>query len=241
MTITLYQVGGSVRDELLGLKSKDIDFAVECGGYGDLLGWLMWREFDIFLEQPEYMTVRARFPKGFTFAGQEFADVTADFVVCRTEAHYSDARHPDNVGVGTIDDDLARRDFTVNAMARRSDGSIYDPYAGEYDLETRVLKAVGDPYLRMREDPLRILRALRFMVTKNMTPVFSLSEAIQQPEHLSALVQSVSEERVREELFKMFKHDTYKSMVLLLNEYPMIGRTLFKYSDVWLKPTLESR
>lgn len=241
MTVTLYQVGGSVRDELLGLKSKDIDFAVECGLFHDLQIWLRQNDFDVFLEQPEYMTARARFPKGFEFAGQEFSGVTADFVVCRTEAHYSDARHPDNVGVGTIDDDLARRDFTVNAMARREDGSIYDPYAGEYDLEARVLKAVGDPYLRIREDPLRILRALRFMITKNMTPVASLSEAIMQPEHLSALVQSVSEERVRDELFKMFKYDTYKSMVLLLNTYPMIGRTLFKYSDVWLKPTLESR
>lgn len=241
MTVTLYQVGGSVRDEILGVTSKDIDFAVECSGMPELRMFLYANNFDVFLEQEEFMTMRGRFPKGFKFAGQEFSGVTADFVVCRTEAHYSDARHPDNVGIGTIDDDLARRDFTMNAIAKLEDGSLYDPYEGVEDTRGGVIRAVGDPYLRLREDPLRILRALRFSVTKDMLIAQSLKEHLESPELLAALVQSVSEERIHQELGKMFRANTFMSLMTLMRYYPLIGNTLFTYSNVWLKPTLEQR
>lgn len=242
MSVTIYQVGGAVRDDLLGVQSKDIDFAVECSSYDEMLVWLENAGFDIFLEQPEYMTARARFPHNwFEFGNKNLGGVTADFVVCRTEAHYSDARHPDNVGIGTIRDDLARRDFTMNAIARRADGSLLDPWGGQSDIERRVIRAVGDPYLRLHEDPLRALRALRFSITKDFMIDSGLSVLIESPELLAALVQSVSVERIREELFKMFKTNTPKTLSLLMNRYPLLGSMIFKNTDLWLKPTLEDR
>src|SRR4051812_36297006 len=113
MTVHLYEVGGHVRDSLLGIKSKDIDFAVEAESFMELFNWLNAQKFDIFLITEEYGTIRARFPKGHVNAG-----LTADFVLCRKDGNYSDGRRPDSVSPGTIFDDLARRDFTVNAMAR---------------------------------------------------------------------------------------------------------------------------
>lgn len=242
MPVRLYQVGGSVRDELLGLKSKDIDFAVECVGFDELFVWLDQNGFDIFLSQPEYMTIRARFPKGgFEFAGQNMSGVTADFVVCRTEAHYSDARHPDNVGVGTIEDDLARRDFTMNAIAKRADGTLLDPYNGVGDAYSGVIRAVGDPLDRLTEDPLRALRALRFAVTKNMQLSMPLALTLEDATIVEMLRRSVSQERIREELFKMFKADTYKTMETFVRGFPDLGRAVLQDTQLWVKPTLEER
>ena len=81
----------------------------------------------------------------------------------RTETGYSDGGIPDSVEfTRSLTEDLKRRDFTVNAMAMDADGNIIDPFGGRRDLEARILKAVGDPDERFREDGLRIMRALRF-------------------------------------------------------------------------------
>ena len=109
----IYQVGGSLRDECLGRPCKDFDFSVEAPSYEAMREHLVQDGYTIFLEKPEYLTIRARFPKGHP---QE--RVCADFVLCRKDGFYSDGRRPDTVEPGTIYDDLARRDFTMNAMAR---------------------------------------------------------------------------------------------------------------------------
>lgn len=242
MTVTLYQVGGSVRDELLGLKSKDIDFAVETGSFAELRDWLVRNEFDVFLEQEEYLTIRARFPReGFSFAGQNMGGVTADFVVCRTEAHYSDQRRPDSVDIGTIRDDLARRDFTMNAIAKRADGTLLDPYFGQDDLDAGVIRAVGRAQDRFEEDPLRMLRAVRFMITKGFEVSLEIWDLLYDEALLSALKKSVSVERIREELHKMLKHNTHLTMQFLFTEQQQLARVLFNETNIWLKPTLEAK
>ena len=88
---------------------------------------------------------------------------SAEITTFRTESGYSDGRHPDSVSfVGSIEEDLARRDFTMNAIACASDGSIKDPYGGREDILSGTIRAVGDPEKRFEEDALRIMRGIRF-------------------------------------------------------------------------------
>jgi tRNA nucleotidyltransferase (CCA-adding enzyme) len=182
-TVTMRRVGGCVRDELMGLRSKDVDFSVELPemvgrpaseGFAAMLAHLAGEGFEVFEERPEFLTIRARFPR----AHELHARQTADFVLCRREGAYSDGRRPDSVTVGTLADDLARRDFTVNAIAEELDGSLVDPHGGRRDLELGVLRAVGSAEERLSEDALRALRALRFWVTKSLVPDAELQVAL---------------------------------------------------------------
>lgn len=135
-------VGGAVRDSLAGRPVADWDMAVECA--------------------PPQL---ARALPGAKPIGGRYGTVNwhgVEVTPCRREGAYSDGRHPDEVVFGgTIEEDLARRDFTVNAMAW--DGErLLDPWKGEADLRGRVLRCVGDPHTRFAEDALRVLRLFRF-------------------------------------------------------------------------------
>jgi tRNA nucleotidyltransferase (CCA-adding enzyme) len=242
----MFEVGGCVRDELLGVKSKDIDFSVvlsdwdlnPCGGgvkndpFATMVRNLERQGFQIFLQSPEFLTVRARFPKG----NAKYKGVTADFVLARKEGSYTDGRRPDKVEVGRLKDDLARRDFTVNAIAKARDGQLIDPFGGVLDLKLGLLRCVGNAEDRIREDALRALRALRFSVTKGFQ-IDSALWAVLESDWLPELLVSVSQERKREELLKMFAADTEKSFVLLQN-LPGIRRAVLR-DGLWLMPTMK--
>jgi tRNA nucleotidyltransferase/poly(A) polymerase len=229
-----YMVGGAVRDELLGVKSKDIDFTVVIDKADQHPGdpnfsfhphdpfKVMVRElkhmgFTIFLETPEFLTVRAQFPQtqsaivGGT-PSPLTKGLTADFVLARKESDYTDGRRPDKVEPGTLMDDLKRRDFTMNAIAKDSEGNLIDPFNGQYDIEHKVIRAVGDPRERFEEDALRIVRALRFSVTKGFDIDHETEDAMWRLRHTVA---GVSAERVREELTKMFNADPMKTIQVL--------------------------
>lgn len=227
MSVKFYLVGGAVRDKLLGLESKDMDYAVEAPSYQDMIAAIKERGGEIFLEKPEYATVRAKVPN----LG------TADFVLCRKDGYYSDGRRPDSVAPGTLLDDLSRRDFTINAMAIDEAGKIIDPFNGQNDLKNKEIKCVGNAKDRLTEDSLRMLRAIRFAITKDMT----ISEDIDwfmyygNPE----LIKNVSVERIREELYKCFKHNTPKTLHYL-QAYHCMTEIIFE-NGLWLKPTLEQR
>lgn len=241
----MFEVGGCVRDELLGVTSKDRDFTVVLSGNED--GWhtmggndpfrvmsreLTSRGFKIFLESPQFLTIRARFPKDHPV----HPNVAADFVLARKEGTYADGRRPDSVEPGTLLDDLARRDFTVNAMAKDAAGNLIDPFGGQQDLADGILRAVGDADERIREDSLRILRALRFSITKDMMIDPALTHAMLMN---ADLLYNVSVERVREELEKMFRHNTWMSMQALQHEFYGIGEIVIEDMKIRLKPTLE--
>ena len=230
MTIHFFLVGGAIRDEIMGIESHDIDFAVEARSFEHMRGVLIQRGFTIFLENPEFFTIRARFPKGLERGGQ-----TADFVLARKDGPSSDGRHPDFVQAGTILDDLARRDFTMNAIAKDSAGNIIDPFHGRDDIETGIIRAVGNADDRIKEDALRILRALRFSVTKGFGVDAELDNAIRVNQ---SMLKNVSVERVREELQKMFMHDTFMS-IEVLNDFHGLRRIVFDEMGIRLKPTLE--
>ena len=225
----LYQVGGSVRDGFLGLKSKDIDFTVVTESFDSM------REFivndlggKIFVETPKFLTIRAITP--------EFG--AADFVMARKDGEYFDGRHPEKVEPGTILDDLARRDFTMNAIAFdvRSKEFI-DPFNGAYDIKIKMIRAVGDPNVRLTEDKLRAFRALRFAVTKDFRIDWKLQLAMVRLK--IGDFDSTSTERIREELLRMFSKDTLKSLTLLA-EFDNLRSVAFQ-RGIWLKPTTEER
>lgn len=223
-----FVVGGFVRDELLGVKSKDIDFAVEAGSFDEMRQAILDKGGSIFLETPEYLTIRARLPK---VSG-------ADFVLCRKDGKYVDGRHPESVEVGTIMDDLARRDFTMNAIAKTEDCEYLDPFKGKVDIDARLIRCVGEPIERFQEDYLRMLRALRFAITKN----FDLHNSIDwclQDKTLCLGLTTVSGERVREEMFRCFKANTLRTLELL-EKYTFVKRAIFGLdNNLWLKPTFE--
>lgn len=234
--IRVYQVGGAVRDGLLGLKAKDTDYAIGAPDYGSMQDFILESGGTIYLETPKYLTIRAK------LAGKD-----ADFTLCRLEGMYKDGRHPEWVKPGTIIQDLSRRDFTVNAMAWEVDqnwnriGNLIDPFEGMKDLRAKRLRTVGMPEERFDEDALRVVRALRFIVTKDMAPSSRLHKALRiLPWGIQTKLETLPTDRLRGELERMFKTNTLKT-IELLDHYPYIREILFTREDLWLKPTTENR
>jgi poly(A) polymerase len=242
-----YEVGGCVRDEILGLKSKDIDYvAVPSDGllkdvtsaydmFIILKYYLTEEEFELFLVTPDCFTIRAKFPKGHKYQG------VADFVMARKEIGYiPDTRQPIIVP-GTLYDDLERRDFTLNALAKDDNGEIIDYFDGMWALENKMLLTPLDSKVTMMDDPLRLLRAFRFSITKGFTISPRIWETCLMDGIVEKLDKVVSQERIRDEVFKMMKHDTLKTLELferirLVN--PNILTIMFG-KGIWLKPTNE--
>jgi tRNA nucleotidyltransferase/poly(A) polymerase len=219
-TFQFYEVGGCVRDSLLGLSSKDVDFSVVApegafftadSAFLALEAQLAEQGFQIFESRREFLTIRARVPKGHELGART---VVADFVLARRDGPYSDGRRPDWVAPGSLEDDLARRDFSVNALARGVDGTLIDLFGGEDDLNAGLLRFVGDPTKRIAEDGLRVMRGIRFHVTKGFDIEAETWNAIIS-EFAAEMLSKVSVERVREELNKMFRANTLHSLRLL--------------------------
>lgn len=223
----IYQVGGSVRDKIMGKPTKDIDFAVEAPSFDAMRQEVLSRGCTIFLESPQFFTIRAKHP---TMGG-------VDFSLCRKDGIYRDGRHPEDVSIGTVYDDLARRDFTMNAIAIDPDtGEVLDPFGGAADIDQKLIRGVGDVCQRFDEDKLRALRALRFSITKDMSLHPSVAWAI--TDLTAEDFKGVSTDRVRDELYKMFAFDTYRSIDILIR-YPEIMK-MMKERALWFKPTTEA-
>lgn len=226
--ISIFEVGGCVRDELLGVPTKDIDFTVVAPSFDAMRNHLLDEGFRIHTENPEFFTIRAGVPEG-----HKLREVTkdADFVWARREGPSSDGRHPDWVEPGSLADDLARRDFTVNALARTTEGDmaglIIDFHDGIADLQHRKLRFVGDPIERIREDGLRVLRGFRFMVTKGFTPDQETWDALTS-DSAAEMLQCVSVGRIQGELDRMFQHDTIASFDLLSKAGDAIREAIFR-------------
>lgn len=238
--VNIYLVGGAVREIVRGndSKVKDWDFAVEAESFDAMRDWLNENGFEIYLEKPEYFTIRARAPRnGFSFAGRDMGHLTFDFALCRTDGEYSDGRRPDSVEVGTIHSDLSRRDFTMNAIAMDSSGTLIDPFDGEKDIRLQTIRCVGSTD-RLKEDSLRMLRALRFAVQLEFDLSLNIRNFLLEGENAD-LLDKISVDRIRDELHKMFKLDMEESFYYL-TEYPWIIRKLVQ-CGIWLEPTTKGR
>lgn len=239
-----YEVGGKIRDELLGLKSKDVDYVAvpteELFKYGYtaeqmftvMLDYLHSQKFEVFLVTEDCYTIRAKFPEGYKYKG------VADFVMARKEIGYVPGTRTPIVVPGTLYDDLSRRDFTVNALAKDPDtGEIIDYFNGRKDLMHMCLRTPLDTEVTLNDDPLRVLRAIRFMITKNFLFNSDLDANIMYYPYEEKM-SVVSEERIREELTKCFKHSTYRTLQVL-ETYDSLRDYVFTRTNLWLKPTSE--
>ncbi|MCC5893656.1 CCA tRNA nucleotidyltransferase [Exiguobacterium sp.] len=186
-----YIVGGAVRDYMLGHLPDDIDIATS-----------------LFPDE-----VLSLFPKAVP-TGIEHGTVTVildhhpfEVTTFRSEGTYSDSRRPDRVALGvSLEEDLLRRDFTMNAMAFH-DGNVVDLFGGRLDLESGIIRTVGSPYERFGEDALRIMRAFRFMSQLD----FTLDEELRQAaESLGHKLRHIAMERIAIEFEKLMAGPAYK-------------------------------
>ena len=182
-----YAVGGCVRDACLGRNPHDYDL---CTGALPAQTEAIFRDFRLVLAGEKHGTVTVITEDG-----------PVEITTFRTEGGYRDNRHPDWVKfVPDIQGDLARRDFTVNAMAYSPTRGFADPFGGREDLRNHVLRAVGDPEARFREDSLRILRGVRFAARFGLTPEEHTMQAMLSQ---AGLMENLARERVFEELCKL--------------------------------------
>lgn len=227
-----YLTGGMLRNKLLGVAaSPDFDFAVESHSFDTLEAALKRRNVNVWQKRPEFVTVRG-FAPWATFGtfgglvkrkkGDHPEGFAADFTLCRAEAMYHDKRHPSVVTPTDLVSDLARRDFTVNALAVSEDGEWFDPYGGTLDADARLLRTVGNADERFAEDPLRMLRAMRFAVAYNLALDADVQKCLHNL-HVVGNVQTLPKERVMDELNKAFKYDWARTMQFLFVQYPSLG------------------
>ena len=182
-----YAVGGCVRDACLGLTPHDYDL---CTSALPAQTEEIFRDYRLVLAGEKHGTVTV-----ITEGGP------VEITTFRTEGGYRDNRHPDWVEfLPEIEGDLARRDFTVNAMAYSPKRGFADPFGGRADLENHILRAVGDPASRFREDSLRILRGARFAARFELTPEENTLNAMLSQ---AGLMEHLARERVFDELCKL--------------------------------------
>lgn len=242
----IFEVGGCVRDRLLGVHSKDIDFTFVLDdltktpeqGFNEMLEFMRSNGFKIFQTAEKNFTVRAKFPKDHKWAGLD-----ADFVMARKELGYEDHSREPILELGTLEDDLVRRDFTLNALAEDEDGNIVDLFDGQKHLREGVLITPLEPHKTLMDDPLRMLRALRFSVTKGFDIHPDLWDAMFQEGLIERLRTVVSIERVRDELKKMFMHDSLAAMRLIAKVDAVDQEFMNAAFDrgMWLLPTFKDK
>ncbi len=190
-----YVVGGYVRDLLLGKEVKDIDFLVIGEGlkFAKIVAKYLGKKVTVY-EQ-------------FRTAMIMLDDRKIEFVGARKESYRRDSRKP-IVENGTLDDDLARRDFTINAMAvsinEKTFGEIIDPFNGRKDLKNKIIKTPLDPEKTFDDDPLRMMRAIRFACQLEFEIEERTFEAI---EKMRDRLSIVSQERITDEFLKMMMAD----------------------------------
>ena len=193
-----YIVGGAIRDILLGLKPKDVDFATNLP-YETLK--------TLFSEYTPKET-----GKSFGVLRIKINDIDYEIAKFREDIYGKEEKV---AFVDEIKNDLARRDFTINAMAYNEVERIVDLYNGQKDVENRIINFVGNPEERIIEDPLRVLRAFRFMSRLN----FSLSEnTIEAIKNQKSLLKNIPEERITMEFSKLLLGDNIKNTLTLMKD-----------------------
>ncbi len=209
-----YAVGGCVRDACLGLTPQDYDL---CTSATPETVRRLFAEYPLVLAGEKHGTVGVVTEQG-----------VVEITTFRTEGDYQDSRHPDWVKfTDAIEDDLARRDFTVNAMAYSPTRGFADPFGGRGDLQAGVLRAVGHAPTRFREDALRILRGVRFAVRFHFTPE---KETLAAMVELAPTMEKLAAERVFDELCKLLPLITTEDLItfapVLTAVLPELGPTV---------------
>ena len=190
----LYLVGGTVRDYLLSLPLTDMDAVTDATP----------NEMKSFLSDADYTFAKYGSVR-YVLEGVKF-----DITTLREEGDYLDARHPRKVQfVKNLSSDVKRRDFTINGLYLNSGFEVIDLVQGKQDLVNHLLKTIGDADQRIKEDPLRIIRAIRFAIDFDLVLDESLVKAIQEN---MELVHSLNIDKVKQDMKKMKCDDQDKIM-----------------------------
>ena len=189
-----YLVGGAVRDLLTGRPVDDWDFTT------DAIPEEIQKVFPGSFYDNKFGTVGIPRKKQETRSKEQDEFEVFEITTFRTEHGYSDKRRPDKVEWGkSLEEDLSRRDFTINAMAL-GESEVIDPFGGQKDLENKIIKAVGDPNQRFGEDALRMMRAIRLGAELGFGIEEKTLEAIKSNKDL---IKDISWERIRDEFLKI--------------------------------------
>lgn len=234
----LYKVGGVIRDELLGICSKDIDYSFIFEDLNedksaheyfiDMRNILTEIGVKIYQERPDCFTIRGN------LNGED-----VDYVMGRKETYSNPTSRIPEVKIAGLYEELQRRDFTLNAIAQDEEGNLIDPFNGQEDLKKMILRCPIDAQTSFTDDPLRMIRALRFAVTKDFTFSKDVKQALWDGNIWDKFFEVVSHERIREELFKMYKFNTHNSNIILYHSIPgWVSEKIFT-EVLWLKPTNE--
>jgi tRNA nucleotidyltransferase (CCA-adding enzyme) len=203
-----YIVGGCVRDFLLEKEPKDWDVTTNAKPEE------IQKVFPDSFYENSFLTVTARTGS----KKSELAEI--EITTYRFEAKYSDKRHPDEVKYAeTLQEDLSRRDFTINALAMDLKKKIVDNFDGQKDLENKIIRTVGNAEERFNEDALRMLRAVRFATTLDFEIEEKTAEAIKKN---SIWLDAVSKERIRDEFVKIIMADNAGRGIELLRELGLL-------------------
>ena len=208
-----YVVGGYVRDKLLGKKSMDIDITTKARPKEVLE---LFPDYDVKLH--EYGNVSF-----------EVGDYKFDITTFRKDIKYRNNRKPESIEyIDSFEDDLLRRDFTINAICLDIHDKIVDLHEGRHDIRKRIVRSIGDANFKMEEDALRILRAIRFASIFKFNIDSSLKSAIIKHKNL---LTSISYERKREELNKIFCSKYKKYGIKLLVDLDLVSALDLKDID----------
>lgn len=221
-----FPVGGCVRDTLMGVKPHDWDVAVTTVPH-DTMALCHAAGYRTIPTGLKHGTVTVLVPHSGDPTDREGRYDLIECTTCRTEGGYSDGRHPDAVSfTGRIEDDLSRRDFTVNAMAltQKEEGlTVLDLFGGQEDLANGIIRAVGDPDTRFTEDALRLMRAVRFAVKLGFTIEENTYAAIcRRAEGLAR----ISRERISDEFQKILTSPEPERGIQLLTDAGLLPYVL---------------
>lgn len=200
-----YFVGGSVRDRILGLNVNDVDIATSAQPLE--IKKIFKRTVDVGIEHGTIMVL--------------IDDDSYEITTFRTESTYKDFRRPDSVTfVRSLEEDLKRRDFTMNAIALDSKGNIMDPFHGMADIDKGIIRAVGQPHERFKEDALRMMRAVRFSAQLDFQIEAETMLSIREN---APLLEKIAVERIQIEFEK-----------LLIGQWHTIGLAAMLKTDLYL-------
>ncbi len=208
-----YLVGGAVRDLVMGKPATDWDFTTNA---------LPDEILALFGERAFYNNTFGTV--GVTPTNESFEP--HEITTFRHESSYTDYRRPDSIEWGkTLEGDLTRRDFTINAMAinLETDQELIDPFDGQKDIKNKIIRTVGDPFERFGEDALRLMRAVRIAGQLGFTIEATTHQAMVEQ---ATLINRIAKERVREELMKILSSADPYHGILLLKETQLLSQIL---------------
>lgn len=217
--IDAYVVGGALRDLILGKKPNDFDISTPASPE---VVKILFKDYHMVLIGVKHGTVGVFFQKMYI-----------EITTFRKEEDYKDHRHPERVTfINDLQEDLSRRDFTINALAYKD--KIYDYFHGVEDISNKIIRTVGDPFLRFEEDGLRILRALRFASTLDFVIEANTEKAIFT---CKEYILYASYERINVEFSKLL---TGTGVCRVLSTYYSILTTFIPWINEWIKDDQEA-